>query len=84
MPVPNKAVSWDDSGAVSTGGLNAAAGSANIQHCQCLSEMPADKSGHPGPASFRLLPLWLHTTEAKPCAEELSMNTFRDYSCCWL
>lgn len=84
MPVPNKAVSWDDSSAVSTGGLNAAAGSANIQHVNAYQRCQLIRVATPGQPRFRLLPLWLHTTEAKPCAEELSMNTFRDYSCCWL
>lgn len=76
MPVFNKAVSWDDSSALfSLEDWTQHAGSANIQHVNAYQRCQLIRVATPGQPCFRLLPLWLHITEAKPHAEELSMNT---------
>lgn len=76
MPVFNKAVSWDDSSALfPLEDWTQPTGSANIQHVNAYQRCQLIRVATPGQPCFRLLPLWLHITEAKPCAEELSMNT---------
>lgn len=66
MPVFNKAVSQDDSNILfPPEDWTQHAGSANIQLVNAYQRCQLIRVATPGQPSFRLLPLWLHITEAQ-------------------